>query len=169
MCISCIHICYGFVLCIFRNIYKIVLSVTLYKYVIFGLGNIEDALQKIKRFVCSKSAFFEAFIEEGLKFTSSLYLMLIWIRVLRFVLENPEEVNKQMVNVPYFGEFHKMPTTENYMDGLVRSMCKLQIAPRPETPRVKRRLIELQDSETEEEPAVAKKKRKSKKKKSARE
>ena len=103
MCISCIHICYGFVLCIFRNIYKMVLSGTLYTYFIFGLGNIEDALQKIKRFVCSKSSFLEAFIEEGLKFTSSLYLMLIWIRVLRFVLENPEEVNKQMVNVPYFG------------------------------------------------------------------
>ena len=62
-----------------------------------------------------------------------------------------------------------MPTTENYMDALVRSMCGLQIAPRPETPRVKRRLVELQDSETEEEPAVPKKKKKSKKKKSARE
>ena len=95
--------------------------------------------------------------------------MLIWIRVLRFVLENPKEVNKQMVNVPYFGEFQKMPTTEKYMDGLVRSMCGLQITPTPETPRVKQRLVELQDSETEEEPAVPKKKRKSKKKKSAKE
>ena len=72
-----------------------------------------------------------------------------------------------MDNLPFFSEFHKVQTTVNYMDAFVISMCGLQIAVTPETPRVKWRLVELEDSETEEEPAVPKKKKKSKKKKRA--
>ena len=154
-----IHLCYVY-------LEKIVKWCIIYIFS-FGLGNIENALQKIRRFVCYKSAFLEAFIEEGLKFTTSLYLMLIWIRVLRFVFENPKEVNKQMANLPFFSKFHKVQTTVNYMDAFVISMCGLQIAVTPETPRVKWTLVELEDSETEEEPAVPKKKKKSKKKRAA--
>ena len=143
-----------------------------YKFalLLFRLGDIEDALKKIIKFVCSKSAFLVAFIEEGLKFSSSLYLMLIWIRVLKFVLENPAEVNKQMVNVPFFGKFQKMPTADNYIDCLVRSIAGLNITSAPDAPRVMRRLVELGDSENEEEQEEApipKKKKKAKKSKVA--
>ena len=70
-----------------------------YKFVLllFPLGDIEHALKKIRKFVCSKLAFLEAFIEEGLKFSSSLYLMLIWIHIFKFVFENPTEVKKHSV------------------------------------------------------------------------
>ena len=140
-----------------------------YKFVLllFPLGDIEHALKKIRNFVCSKSTFLEAFIEEGLKFSSSLYLMLIWTRVLKFVFENPAEVNKLMVNVPFFDKFQKMPTVDNYIDCLVKSMAS-SITSTPETTRVKRRLVELGDSESEEEQKEApiqKKKKKSKKSK----
>ena len=76
----------------------------------FRSGNVEDALKKIKKLIFWKSAFFQAFIEEGLKFTSSLYLMLIWIRVLRFVCENPMEVGKQIRQIPKnadYGQLHR--------------------------------------------------------------
>ena len=58
-------------------------------------------LEALKKLVCCKSAFLNAFVEEGLKFSSSLYLLLIWMRVLKFVFENPIEVSKNMVNVPF--------------------------------------------------------------------
>ena len=60
-----------------------------------------DAIGSTKKLVCCKSAFLNAFVEEGLKFSSSLYLLLIWMRVLKFVFENPIEVSKNMVNVPF--------------------------------------------------------------------
>ena len=135
----------------------------------FRSGDVEDALKKIKKFVCSKPAFFQVFIEEGLKFTSSLYLMLIWIQVLKFILGNPMEVGKQMVNVPFFDKFQKTQTTDNYVDGLVRSMAGLKISATPERPAVTRSLAEMEDSEEEEETEILPKKKKSKKSKARRE
>ena len=60
-----------------------------------------------------------------------------------------------------------MPTANNYIDCLVKSMAGLKITSTPETPRVKRRLVELGDSESEEEQEEApiQKKKKSKKSK----
>ena len=172
ICNKYIFIHYRFVLCICRKIFFIsVLEKILYSCIIyvlsFCLGNVEEALKKIQRFVCSKSAFLQAFIEKGLKFTSSLYVMLIWIRVLKFVFENPKKVNKQVVNVPFFNKFQKVPTTENYKDGLVRSISSLKIAATLETPRVKQRLFDLEDSEYEDEEPIPKKKKKSKRAKAA--
>ena len=74
----------------------------------FHLGDVEDALKKIKKFICSKLAFFQAFIEERLKFTSSLYLMLIWIRVLKFEFENPMEVGKQIRQIPKNADYRQL-------------------------------------------------------------
>ena len=115
-----------------------------------------------KKFVCSKLAFLNAFIEEGLKFSSLLYLLLIWIRVLKFVFENPIEVSKHMVNVPFFGGFQKLPTCEHYIDGLDKSMAGLSVSPAPVTPKTKRRLVEIADSEEEEEEVEPPKKEKNK-------
>ena len=95
----------------------------IYTFCAFLNGDIEDAMRSIKKFVCSKSA---------------LYLILIWIRVLKFVFENPIEVNKRMVNVPFFNEFQKSPTCQPYIDGLVRNMAGLSVSAPSDTPTVKR-------------------------------
>ena len=44
-----------------------------------------------------------------------------------------------------------MPTTDNYVDGLVRSMAGPKISATPDRPPGKRRLVEMEDSEGEEE------------------
>ena len=59
--------------------------------IFFISGDVREALQKVKQYVTSESAFFNAFLEEGLRFSSSMYLCLIWIRVLKHVFENPSE------------------------------------------------------------------------------
>lgn len=92
--------------------------------------------------------------------------MLIWIRVLKFAFENPDEVNKQMVNVPFFDKFQKIPTCDNYIDGLVKSMAGLKITATPDKATVKRWLIDIEDSEEEGERETVKRKKKSKKSKS---
>ena len=91
--------------------------------------------------------------------------MLIWIKVLKFVFQKPDEVNKEMKNVPFFDQFQKSPTADNYMDALIESMGKLQIVLRQEIVGAKRRLMELADSNSEEEQVEERvpKKKKSKK------
>ena len=88
---------------------------------------------------------------KGLKLSSSIYLMLIWIWILKFLFENPVEVSKHMVHVPFFHEFQKALTCEHYIEALVKSMAGLSISLAPAEARVKRRLVEIQDSDEEEE------------------
>ena len=90
--------------------------------------------------------------------------MLIWIGALKFVFENRIQDSKQMVDVPFFNEFQKVPTCERYIESLVKSMAGLSVsAPIPE-PGAKRRLVDIEDSDEEEQPVeTPKKKKKSKK------
>ena len=107
----------------------------------------EQTTRKIQKFVCSKLEFFNAFVEEGLKFSSSLYLLLIWVRVRRFVFQNPAEVSEHMVNVPFFSTFQKALTCEHYIDALVQSKAGLLIL-QPATPaNTKRGLVEIDSEE----------------------
>ena len=57
---------------------------------------------KVREFVKSESAFFNAFLEDGLRFSWSMFLCLIWIRVLRYVFQNPGEAAKHLQNHPLF-------------------------------------------------------------------
>ena len=98
-------------------------------------------------------------MDEGFKFSSSLYLLLIWVRVLRFVFENPSKISEHMVNVPFFHEFQKSPTCENYIDALVNSMAGLSMSAPPTPASAKRRLVDIQDSEEEEDVVQRPKKR----------
>ena len=59
-------------------------------------------LNKVKQYVTSESAFFNAFIEEGLRFSSSLYLSLIWIHMLKPVFENPNKAAGYLKSHPFF-------------------------------------------------------------------
>ena len=56
-----------------------------------------------------------------------------------------------MVHVPFFHEFQKALTCEHYIEALVKSMAGLSISLAPAEARVKRRLVEIQDSDEEEE------------------
>ena len=79
-----------------------------------------------------KKKYVRQFIEEGLRFSSSMYLCLIWMRVFQWVLDNPEEVSKELSsNLPHFKKFYRLPNTDNYMAGLTESMNALGISTMP--------------------------------------
>ena len=108
----------------------------------------------MRRFVTSESAFFNAFIEKGLRFSSSLYLCLIWIRVLRHVFENPKEAVEYLKSHPFFKEFVIRPSTDAYINGLCDSLQSTCIGSPVKRSSEKRRLSNmlLDESSTDEEP-----------------
>ena len=78
-------------------------AINIYDFIF--LGDVREAVNKIRKYVESESAFFNAFLEEGLRFSSSLHLCLIWIRVLKHVLQNPKEAADHLINHPFFKKF----------------------------------------------------------------
>ena len=110
-----------------------------------------EALNKIRRYVESESPFFNAFLEEGLKFSASLYLCLIWIRILKHVFEYPNQAPDHLGNHPFFKEFVARPSAETYIDGLRESLQSICIGSPVVLPRPKRRLSEILESEDESE------------------
>ena len=90
--------------------------------------------------------------------------MLIWIRVLKFVFESPIQVSKHMVDVPFFHEFQEVPICERYIESLVKSMAGLSVSATTPEPGVKRRLVEIEDSDEEEQWVETPKKKKKAKK-----
>ena len=91
------------------------------------LSDVREALSKVRRFVTSKSAFFNAFIQESLRFSSCLYLYLIWICTLRHVFENPKEAVEYLKSHPFFKEFVSSPSTDAYIDALCNSLQSICI------------------------------------------
>ena len=51
-----------------------------------------EAIMTIKKLVQSDSKLFNLFLVEGLKFSSSLYLSLIWIRTIKHVFDSPLQI-----------------------------------------------------------------------------
>ena len=60
------------------------------------LGDVQEAIRKIQLYVESDSTFFNVFLKEGMLFSSLLYLILIWIRVLKLIFQNLIEVAEKM-------------------------------------------------------------------------
>ena len=58
-------------------------------------GNVEESLKQIRKFLQRKQ-YVRLFIEEGLRFSSSLYLMLIWMRVFQWILDKPDKVIEEI-------------------------------------------------------------------------
>ena len=88
------------------------------------------------------------------------------MRVFQRVLDNPEEVSKELSsNLPHFKKFYRLPNTDNYMAGLTESMNALGISTMPSPSGAKRRLADIADSSESEEEEPPKKIKKSKKKK----
>ena len=106
-----------------------------------------EAVNKIRKYVESESAFFNAFLEEGLRFSSSLHLCFIWIRVLKHVFQNPKEAADHLINHP-FQEIWSRPSTEAYIDGLCKSLQSVSIGSPVRLSTAKRRLSEILDEET---------------------
>ena len=119
-------------------------------HIIF-LGDVRETVNRIRRYVESESAFFNAFLEEGLSFSSSLYLCLIWIRILKHVFQYPKEAADHLINHPFFKEFVAKPSTETYINELCESLQSVCIGSPVRLPRAKRRLSEILDIEDETE------------------
>ena len=119
------------------------------------LGDVRQAIVKIRQYVESESAFFNAFLEEGLRFSSSLYLTLIWVRVLKYIFQNPSQVAEKMKKShPCFQEFLIKQTTEAYIDGLCESLKSVCIGSPVKKPGKKRRLSDIlsQETSSDDEP-----------------
>ena len=129
-------------------------------------GNVEESLKQIRKFLQRKQ-YVCLFIEEGLRFSSSLYLMLIWMRVFQWVLDKPDKVIEEMAsNLPNFKNFYKPPSTDHYIEGLIESLKSMGTLSIPSPSGPKRRLADIHDStESEDEPARKKTKKSKKSKK----
>ena len=84
-----------------------------------------------------------------MRFASSLYLCFIWIRVLKFVFQNPKEAAKHLQSYPFFKKFVQGPSAESYIDGLCESLQSISIGSPVKRPGPKGRLSDtLFDEET---------------------
>ena len=119
-------------------------------YFIVILGDRAQALCKILQVKESKSEFLEEFMLEGLGFSSSMYLYLIWLHIFWYVLKNPKDVKKRLnPMLTSFGDFFNNPTRDNYVKGLLNDMSKLAITPKKQY-TAKRKLSKLVDSDDSE-------------------
>ena len=120
---------------------------------LLSLGDVSQALQHLQLLLQSRGAFFNEFIMEGLRFSSSLYLMLIWLRVFQWVLNNPNSVKEKLnPSLANFRSFFEDPSADTYIEGIIRHMTnneQQQVAPTRSSG--KRRLAELADSDDDDE------------------
>ena len=107
------------------------------------LCDIKEALEHVKKYVLPESAFFNAFHEEGRRFSSSFYLCLIWIQVLKHALQNPNEAAENLKNHPFFKKFVSRLSTDVYTDGLCCSLESICIDSPVKQPSEKRKLSEI--------------------------
>ena len=118
-------------------------------YCLVILGDVKEAINQVRQFVQSESAFFVTFLEEGLRFSSFMFLYLIWIHVLRHAFDNPQDAAKHLKSHPFFKEFVARSSTETYIEGLCNSMKSLCIGLPVKWPSLKRGLTDmLSDSST---------------------
>ena len=120
---------------------------------LFSLGDVSQALQHLQLLLQSRGAFFNEFIMEGPRFSSSLYLMLIWLRAFQWVLNNPNSVKEKLnPSLANFRSFFEDPSADTYIKGIVSHMTNNeQQRVAPTRPSGKRRLAELADSDDDDE------------------
>ena len=108
----------------------------------------------MKQFVESASAFFNAFLEEELRFSSSMYLCLVWIRVLKHVFQNPDQAAKHLKNHPFLKKLVARPSMGAYIEGLCNSLQSLYIGSPVQKPCIKRRLTDMLTNSSDDEDDV---------------
>ena len=124
------------------------------------LGDIREAINKVREFVESELTFFNAFLEEGLRFSLCMFLCLIWVLVLKLVVQNPDEAAKHLKNHPFFKKFVARLSRETYIEGLCNSLQSLCIGLPIKQSSVKCRLSKVLSEECtrdEEDTPVFKK------------
>ena len=99
-------------------------------------------MEDVKKYVLSEPGFFNVFLEEGHRFSSSLYLCLIWIWVLKHVLEDPNEAEEKLQNDP-IKKFASRLSTDAYIDGWCSSLESNCIGCSVKQPSGKRKLSEI--------------------------
>ena len=109
----------------------------------------------MREFAESESAFFDTFLQEGLRFSSSMYLCLMCPRVLKHVFQNPDKAANHL----FFRKFVARPYTETYREGLCNSLQSLCIGSPVQRASVKHWLIDmlLDSSDNEDDAPVSSK------------
>ena len=89
---------------------------------------------------------------EGLRFTSSLYTMLIWLRGFQWVLNNPKSVKEKLnPTLTNFRSFFDDPSAVTYIEKIIRHMAQNELQRLPTTKSLgKRRLAELLNSDEDD-------------------
>lgn len=113
----------------------------------------------MKKCLTSESVFLDTFVEEGLKFASSLYLSLIWLRAGKFVMKNPQIVLQNLHPAATgFTHFKRDVPADGYVQDIATALGALNLTS-PTKESVKRKLlIDIPSSDDEEVPMPAKKK-----------
>ncbi|XP_057312031.1 uncharacterized protein LOC130650392 [Hydractinia symbiolongicarpus] len=114
-------------------------------------GDIKKALEDVKKCLTSESLFLDTFIEEGLRFASSLYLSLIWLRAGKFVMKNPEIVLQKLHPAATgFTQFKRDVSADAYVQDIATALGALNLTS-PTKESVKRKLlIDIPSSDEEE-------------------
>ena len=116
---------------------------------LFLLGYVSQALRHLQLLLQSKGAFFDEFIMEGLRFSSSLYMMLIWLRAFQWVLNDPNSVKEKLnPSLTNFRSFFDNHSADTYIEGIIRHMTNNeQQCVAPTRLSGKRKLADLADSD----------------------
>ena len=125
-------------------------------YCVFAsLGDKKQALKHLQLLLESKSEFLNEFMMERLRFSSSLYMTLIWLRVFRWVLHFPDTVKRKMnPQLEGFRDFFEDPTADKYLECIFDEISKTSSQPGPSKSNVKRRLADISDSDESDDEAA---------------
>ena len=89
---------------------------------------------------------------EGLRFCSSLYMMLIWLRAFQWVLNNPKCVKEKLTpTLTNFRSFFDDPSADMYREDIIRQMANAEKRVALTKSSGKRRLAKLLDSDEEDD------------------
>lgn len=88
-------------------------------YLCFFSGDKKKALKHVPLLIKLKSKFLNKVIMKGLRFSSSLYIPLIWLRIFWWNPDFPQTVEKKM-NWDFFID----PTADNYLQCIFEEIAK---------------------------------------------
>ena len=111
-----------------------------------------ESVHKLFQLLNNPKPFFDASLEETLKFSSSLYSMSVWIRAAQVVIRYPRQMSAKALP-ENFESFVKDGTLTSYEEDIVSSFEKLNISSFVGTAnKSKKRWMELLSSDDNEIP-----------------
>ena len=92
---------------------------------------------------------------EGLRFSSSLYMTLIWLQVFRWVPDFPNTVKKMRnPQLEGFRDFFNDPTADNYLQCIYQEISKISSQIGPWKSNIKRCSADIIDSDESDDEAA---------------